>query len=118
PLQRRALPRDGGLHLALPLAERGLALLQAGVAGLLLALLLAQELESTLEVAVLLAQALLGALEILPFLAGLLLELGLGGGALLLDLEVDFLEADPSAALGLLLQGLGALPGPRQGGAR
>src|SRR5206468_10567670 len=77
-----------------------------------------QELESTLEVAVLLAQALLGALEILPFLAGLLLELGLGGGALLLDLEVDFLEADPSAALGLLLQGLGALPGPRQGGAR
>src|SRR5206468_4201108 len=74
PLQRRALSRDGGLHLALPLAERGLALLQAGVAGLLLALLLAQELESTLEVAVLLAQALLGALEILPFLAGLLLE--------------------------------------------
>ena len=84
----------------------------------ILMLLLAQELEAALEIALLLAQALFEALEVLALLPGLLLGLGFGGGAPLLDLQVHFLEADAGAAFGVLLCGLGALASARQGGLR
>src|SRR6185436_4573835 len=108
PLEGLAVALERRLRLALAFRDRRLAFLEPALEGVLFALLLAEQLQAALEIALLLAQAVFLALQVLALLPRLLFVLGLGGGATLLDLEVDFLGAQARPILRLALEGGGA----------